>query len=132
MRVFKLTRAVSTALLALGVLQPATAAATAGWSRAPHACEDHACFCRKPASGTPPAPCHGTADEDAPRLVAACSHDADPATLAPVRPGLLPVAVLSSPADPSRPLAEASGAASADGFHPIESPPPRPARSPRA
>jgi hypothetical protein len=132
MPVLKLTRAVSTALLALAVLQPVTAAATAGWSRAPHACEDHVCFCRKPAASTPAAPCHGAADEDAPRLVPACNHDADPATLAPVRPGLLPLAVLLSPADHSRPLAVAPGAPPADGFHPIESPPPRPARLPRA
>ena len=132
MRGSKLTRAVSTALLALAALQPATAAAMAGWPRAPHACEDHACFCRKPAATTPRAPCHGAADEDAPRLVPACNHDADPATLAPLRPGLLPVPVLLSPAHPARPLAVALVAPSADGFHPIESPPPRPARLSRA
>jgi hypothetical protein len=117
-------------MLALWVAD-ASAGALASAGRAAHGCEDHVCFCRKPASRPPAAPCHGGADEEAPRLTAACNHDADPATLSPTRPALLP-SVLPSPAsDGSRPLPRASGEAPADGFRPIASPPPRTTPVPR-
>jgi hypothetical protein len=128
MRSQRLVRGLSSLLLALAAAEASAGAAKAAFARAPHACEEHVCFCRKPAAASPAAPCHGEADEDAPRLTAACDHDAASATLAATRPAVRPRPVAAFPTGGSRPLPRASAAPAKDGFRLIESPPPRTAR----
>lgn len=74
----RLFRATAALPLVFVVAQLVGGAALGATGRDPHACEDHACFCRKPAGGAPKAPCHGGADDGAARMVPACDHDADP------------------------------------------------------
>jgi hypothetical protein len=63
-RMFRATAAV---LLAFVLGQLAGGAALAAAGRDPHACDDHACFCRKAAAAAPAAPCHGAGDDGAAR-----------------------------------------------------------------
>jgi hypothetical protein len=125
-------RATAAVLLAFVLGQLAGGAALAAAGRDPHACDDHVCFCRKPAAAAPAAPCHGAGDDGAARVVPACSHDADPVTVSAVRPAVLPPPLGGAPARGSTAVPAAHAAAVADVFAPIDSPPPRSSRLDRA
>jgi hypothetical protein len=128
----RLFRATAALLLAFVAAQLAGGAALAAGGRDPHACDDHVCFCRKPAATAPRAPCHGGAAEDAARVVPACNHDADPVTVSAVRPALLPPSPAAAPGHASTAVPAAVIASLPDVFDPIDSPPPRSPRLDRA
>jgi hypothetical protein len=121
----RLFRATAALLLAFVVAQLAGGAALAASGRDPHTCDDHVCFCRRPAAAGPQAPCHGGAAEEAARVVPACSHDTDPVTASAVRPALLPPPPGVAPGNASTAVPAAVKASLPDVFDPIDSPPPR-------
>ncbi|HEY7412044.1 MAG TPA: hypothetical protein VII13_14950 [Vicinamibacteria bacterium] len=101
--------------------------ALAGGARAsadPHACSDHACFCRK-AAASPSLPCHGTdRAPDASRIQGSCSHD-DDITFPLVSPWVSAApAVAALPGPGAGVISPPSARAAAHGDVP-EPPPPR-------
>lgn len=122
----------SALLLALTVVWLPASGVIASSARAPHECTDHACFCRRPATGSPAAPCHGDSDKNGARMTATCHHDTNPVQVAAIRPGVLPPRPPLLRADGSRALPPGSSRPPAAGFRTVESPPPQPTRSSRA